>query len=439
VKCELIDMPDLDTLANWDSDDEPPVITLPPLVSATDLYKGEVVPLRPLIKGLLWDGLTMLIARPKAGKSWFTLQCAVRVAGGREVDGMTMLDHGPVLYGAFEEPQARTMARLRKLTPEGAWTENLHFLYDLLPLMAGGAEQLAAFIRKIKPRLVVLDTFTALVKTGSKGGSDVFRSQYAEVSCLRKLAEELHTAIIVVHHTRKGISESAIEAVAGTGGIAAAVDTLWYLIRKAEGDGTLEVIGRETEEHTLAMQFDNEPLGWRILGDEDAQTLNAERRQVIDLLREDGALSPAQISVELGKTRAAVRMLLKRMKDDDQITKPALSMARVVCFSQPISVMISSSVVPPSRLSISITRLVLLSARGAFTTSSPVGAFGLRVAFLVGSAATGASSGTCSLTLGSGSGAGSSAGVSSATGSTADSGSSCGSAMGSLATSAPRL
>ncbi len=34
---------------------------------------------------------------------------------------------------------------------------------------------------------------------------------------------------------------------------------------------------------------------------------------------------------------------------------PALSMARVVCFCQPMAVIISSSVVPPSRLSIAIT------------------------------------------------------------------------------------
>jgi biotin operon repressor len=226
-----------------------------------------------------------------------------------------------VLYGALEEPKARTMSRLRKLAPEGAWAENLQFVYELRPLMGGGADQLAAIIQKLQPRLVVLDTFTALVKTGSKGGNDVFRSQYAEVSRLRKLAEEYRTAIIVVHHMRKGISDGAIEAVAGTGGIAAAVDTLWQLKRKPEGEATLDIVGRETEERTLAMRFDCEPLGWRILGDDDAQVLNSERRQVLDLLREEGGLSPAQIAAELGKSRPAIRMMLKRMKDDMQVNK----------------------------------------------------------------------------------------------------------------------
>jgi hypothetical protein len=234
---------------------------------------------------------------------------------------MTALEHGPVLYGAFEEPQARTMARLRKIAPYGAWAENLHFLYDLLPLMGGGAEQLGGLIQRIQPRLVVLDTLTALVKGGSKRDSDVFRSQYAEVSALRKLAEDAQTAIAVIHHVRKGPSDGATEAIAGTGGIGAAVDTLWHLKRKPEGEATLDLIGRETEEKTLALRFAQDPFGWQVLGDDAGQLLNAERRQLLDLLKEDGAMTPAQIAAELGKSRVAVRQLLKRMRGDSQITK----------------------------------------------------------------------------------------------------------------------
>ena len=174
MKRELMADPDLATLADWDSENKTQQASLPPLVSATELYRGQVVTLRPLFEDLLWDGLTMLIARPKAGKSWLTLQCAVHIAGGREVDGITADDHGVVLYAALEEPRSRTIARLKQLAPDGDWTENLHFVYELLPLMGGGADQLSALIQKLRPRLIVLDTFTALVKTGTKSGSDVF-------------------------------------------------------------------------------------------------------------------------------------------------------------------------------------------------------------------------------------------------------------------------
>jgi len=347
VKHELSAEPELDAIAgNWQippeydvpsaGDGAPPPAALPHIVSAMELYSGEVVRLRPLVEGLIWDGLTMLVGKPKSGKSWLMLQCAVDIAGGPAVNGVTALDHGPVLYGAFEEPAARTMARLRKLAPAGDWAKNLHFVYELLPLMGGGAEQLGVLLEQLHPRMVVLDTLTALIKGGGKRENDVFRSQYAEVSRVRKLAEDFHTAFVLVHHARKGMADTAIESVAGTGGIAAAVDTLWCLKRKPEGEATLEVIGREAEEKTFAFRFEQEPFGWRVLGDDAAQLLNSERRQVLELLRDDGALTPAQIAAELAKSRPAVRQLLKRMRQDSQVTKqgsryiPSLSMSHRV-------------------------------------------------------------------------------------------------------------
>jgi hypothetical protein len=309
--------PDLESMAGqWGAPaDENRIIT------ATELYEGKFLALRMLLEFLLWAGLTMLVARPKAGKSWLTLQMAVQIAGGRPVDGVTAFETGTVLYVALEEPPARTAARLRKIASQGNWTKNLHFIYALLPLMAGGAEQLEAEIKRLRPRAVFVDTFTAAVKTASKNGSDVFRSQYAEVSRLQKIAHENDIAIVVVHHIRKGVSDGAIEAVAGTGGIAAAVDTVWQLKRKPEGEATLDVVGRETEEQTLALRFDQDPFGWRVLGDDAIQLLNGERRQVLEVLRDEGAMSPAQVAAELGKHRPAVRQLLKRMREDGQVQK----------------------------------------------------------------------------------------------------------------------
>jgi DNA-binding transcriptional ArsR family regulator len=346
MKHELTEESELAAIAGeWQIPEctEPEVVNgaaLPHVVTGAELYAGRVVRLRPLIEGLIWDGLTMIVAKPKAGKSWLMLQCAVDIAGGPAVSGVTALDHGPVLYGAFEEPEARTMVRLRKLAPAGDWAENLHFVYDLLPLMGGGAEQLKTLVGQLRPRMVVLDTLTALIKGGGKRESDVFRSQYAEVSVVRKIAEDSHTAVVLVHHARKGMADSAVESVAGTGGIAAAVDTLWCLKRKPEGEATLEVIGREAEEKTFALRFDQEPFGWRVLGDDAAQLLNAERRQVLELLREEGAFSPAQIAAELAKSRPAVRMLLKRMLEDNQVSKqgskyiPSLSVSYRVTESE---------------------------------------------------------------------------------------------------------
>jgi len=64
MKRELTAEPDLEPLAAWDTVDPAPAEGMPPLVSATELYRAQIATLRPVFEGLLWDGLTMLIARP---------------------------------------------------------------------------------------------------------------------------------------------------------------------------------------------------------------------------------------------------------------------------------------------------------------------------------------------------------------------------------------
>ena len=301
---------------------------LPVLFSAADLYQNEPVALRPVLmdstrsKGVMWDGCTLLFAKPKAGKSWLALQVAIAIAGGPGIEGLSVATRGPVVYAALEEPQARTAKRMKMLANAGSWCADLHFIYDLLPLQGGGAEQLEAAIAKVKPRLLVIDTLTAAIKGGSKSSNDVFRSQYAEASRVRKIAEDHNLAVLLIHHSRKGgSSDGAVEAVAGTGGIAAAVDCLYYLKRKPESEATLEIIGREAEESTWALRLGNSPFGWEFLGDDADHLLTGERKELLALLREDGAMAPAAIALELGKTRPAVRQLLKRMRDDGQLQK----------------------------------------------------------------------------------------------------------------------
>ena len=50
MKRELNAEPDLETLAGWDAVDKVAAAVLPTLVSATDLYRGQIVALRPLFE-----------------------------------------------------------------------------------------------------------------------------------------------------------------------------------------------------------------------------------------------------------------------------------------------------------------------------------------------------------------------------------------------------
>jgi hypothetical protein len=295
---------------------------LPPLRGGAEVYDWRAGEIRALVPDLLMDGVTLFVGKQKSGKSWLGLQLAVAIAGGPSVDGIAPTETGKVLYGALEEPAARTGLRLRKLGERGEWLDNLIFFYELLPLMGGGGDQLKAMIDQQQPRLIVLDSLTALTKAAHKRESDIFRAQYAEVDTLRRILQESCAAALIIHHTRKGAPVDVVEASAGTGGLTAAADTLWLLKRRPEGDAVLEVVGRELEDRSFALHLEREtPFGWRFLGDGSEYAETGERREVLRLLREDGPKTPVQIAADLGKSRGGVRILLKRMAGNGLIVK----------------------------------------------------------------------------------------------------------------------
>ena len=94
------------------------------------------------------------------------------------------------------------------------------------------------------------------------------RESQSEIDALYKLAERRGTAILLVHHTRKGFgNESGLDSVSGTSGITAAADAVWTLKREDQGLSTLEVVGRECEEQSIGMKFRDGGVGWEFIGD----------------------------------------------------------------------------------------------------------------------------------------------------------------------------
>lgn len=307
------------------------------ITSALDLYLQPFNPPRALIDGLLYEGLTLLTARPKAGKSWLVLQLAIAASGGGGMPRFTFNDRGTVLYYALEESTSRTQLRLRKLAPMGDWAANLKFIYSVKPLMQGGAEDLQACINQVRPRIVVIDTFTALVRTSSQRNADVFRSQYAEIDCLRKIAQDSGVAMIVVHHTRKAEGDDVVDSVSGTHGIAAAADSIWSLKRSAQGEGKLEVTGRELEHRTWKLRFTDKPFGWTVADDHEKAAISDERNDILEDLRLHSPSKPRQIADRLVRSEQSVRMMLSRMVKAGQVQKVArssYSITRLHCYNE---------------------------------------------------------------------------------------------------------
>jgi hypothetical protein len=308
-------------------------LQLPEVVDGFALYHSDLSETVFVVPGLLSRGLTILAGRPKSGKSWFALELAVSVATGRAFLEWWKVDRpGAVLYLALEEPRSRTRSRLRKVSPPEVSLQNIHFAYSLLPLMGGGAELLDAMLARFArfhPQLVVIDTFTALVGQRAGKNTDVFGSQYAEVNRLRELADKHEVALLLIHHTRKGTTTGdGIEAVAGTGGLTAAADSIWVLRQQADGERTLEVVSREMEEKTIGLRFSGcetpgKAFGWEVVGEGDEFLLSAERREIVDLIRDEGPMNAKKLAQTLRKNYSTVRGIVSRLATAGDLTRRA--------------------------------------------------------------------------------------------------------------------
>ena len=94
VKRELASEPDLETLASWDADDNIPTATLPLLVSATELYRGQIVSLRkkwaPRAHFSKWGNVVLDRIAPVSDRAAAGFE--VRAAG-REASGSSGRSH----------------------------------------------------------------------------------------------------------------------------------------------------------------------------------------------------------------------------------------------------------------------------------------------------------------------------------------------------------
>jgi 5S rRNA maturation endonuclease (ribonuclease M5) len=111
--------------------------------------------------------------------------------------------------------------------------------------------------------------------------------------------------------------------LAGSTAIQGAADTLLALMRvRGEEDATLHVTGRDVNSDGLALRWDDQECGWRLLGKAADNKLSSERTKILKLLRDAKTdLGPAEISGALSMNPGAVRYLLGQMVEDGQITK----------------------------------------------------------------------------------------------------------------------
>lgn len=239
-------------------------------ISALELERKDIPPIRWIVDGLLPQGLTILAGAPKAGKSWLSLDICLSVAKAEPFWGKeTYPFPGQVIYLALEDSERRLKSRMKTLLSDEAAPGNLHFVTEAPTINGGLSEQLEQlFDWKPDTSLVIIDTL-GKIRQASK--LDGYQKDYSDLTQLKRLADAQNCGIVAVHHLRKMPGSDPFDRISGTNGILGSADTALVLTRERQSsEGRLFVTGRDLEETQYVLKF-SDNCHWEMISSDGEQ------------------------------------------------------------------------------------------------------------------------------------------------------------------------
>ena len=268
-------------------------------IDGETLMSQPLTPLNFVVDTLLSQGLHILAGSPKVGKSWLALWLAVTVAKGEAVWGMGV-NQGTTLYLCLEDSTLRIQNRLFEITEDAP--ASVHFTTNSDTLGKGLEEQLRAFLSEHPDTvLVIIDTLQMIRGTGY---DNTYANDYRDLSALKRIADAHGIAILLIHHLRKELADDVFSRISGTTAISGATDSNFVLrkSKRRENTATLYCTGRDIPYRELALEFDGEDHGWKLLSDDCEQTEQPSERILFllsELLRRQPEISaPAKALLE---------------------------------------------------------------------------------------------------------------------------------------------
>ena len=291
--------------------------------TAAALQDKTFAPISWVVPGIVVEGLTLLAGKPKRGKSWFALNCALAVASGGPALGLDACAAGDVLALMLEDNPRRLQDRLRQIEPSARWPERLTFHTEWPRLDQGALEAMAAWVQtSANPRLIVVDVLAAVRAPGNAKKSP-YADDYGCLDGLQKFASKHRLAVVVVHHCRKASAdEDAFDEISCTTGLTGAADSALVLKR---GEGNTDFLygrGRDLPEFEKAITFDKTRGLWTVQGEATDFRGGAMENRIRDVLSEsDEPLRVTDIATAAGEDYQVIKQRLYRMAASGVIRK----------------------------------------------------------------------------------------------------------------------
>ena len=260
-------------------------------------------------------GFSMLVAKPKAGKSTLARTLAIKAARGEPWLGRSVRQ-GAVLYIALEEQRAVVAEHFRAM---GTRIGDPLAVYVGPPPANPVDALIAACKANPRPALVIVDPLFRLTQIDD--GND-YAKVTAALAPLVDLARETNAHVLTVHHGRKTGGDAGDETLGSTG-LLGAVDCHLSLKRSTGGErylSTLQRVGPDMPETLLTM--DPETMAISAGVTKAARSRADVETLVVDHLRDTRhAHTLPELAKAVNKREAAVRSLLLSMVTQGRVVR----------------------------------------------------------------------------------------------------------------------
>ena len=295
------------------------------LITARELQKKEIPPLKWIINDILPEGLTVLAGSQKHGKSLLAMNMAMAIASANHFMGKFENLSGKVLYLPFEDGETRVQKRINEISkgyslefaPEDLIIPDSCYFPEL---NAGSFNYLNRIIKEKDIQLVVIDPLGAAISDANISQNYNYFKDYQMMKKFQQLANKTRISIVLIHHTRKMPSQQIFDKILGTKAITGASDVNMVL-EKTPMESYLHIQGRDIEDKIYRLNLSKENFTYSLNGEGEPDRNSPERKAIIKVFNNsfDKEMKVEEIIRQSGMKNDNVRQLVKSMRDAGQL------------------------------------------------------------------------------------------------------------------------
>ena len=283
-------------------------------ISLADLLNEPDKPIKWIVDGILAaGGFSIMVAKPKVGKSTLARQLALCIAQGRPfLDRETI--KGSVLYVSLEEMESEVKSHFKMLGFKGS--EKIETFIGMLP--EDSMEWLEDTTDKDRPDMIIIDTLFRFTRV--KDVNDYSKILTA-LDPVLDFARSKSIHVMGLHHARKSEAEGA-DGTLGSTAIFGSVDTAIMLTR-TKTKQTIESIqryGKDLDETNLI--FDPNTKSFELGRVKIIEDVEDIKKRIIDFLRSSEARKTREdIESNITGKTATQRTALKELVESEVVSQ----------------------------------------------------------------------------------------------------------------------